>query len=43
MMLEQAKAATRAIKANKAAKAKTSALKSLFTKVKDPDPDDSVN
>ena len=44
MMLEQAKAATRAIKANKATKAKTSALKSLFGKVKDdPEPDDSVN
>ncbi|MBN8949052.1 MULTISPECIES: DUF1003 domain-containing protein [unclassified Rhizobium] len=43
MMLEQAKAATRALKTNKAAKAKTSALKSLFGKVKDPDPDESVN
>lgn len=42
-MLEQAKAATRALKTNKAAKAKTSGLKSLFVKAKDPDPDDSVN
>jgi len=37
MMLEQAKGGTRVIKANKAAKAKTSALKSLFTKVKNRD------
>ncbi len=43
MMLEQAKAATRALKTNKAAKAKTSGLKSLFVKTKDPDSDDSVN
>ncbi len=43
MMLEQAKAATRALKTNKAAKAKTSGLKSLFVKAKDPDSDDSVN
>nr|WP_271025472.1 DUF1003 domain-containing protein [Rhizobium sp. RCAM05973] len=43
MMLEQAKAATRAMKANKAVKAKTSALKSLFGKVKDSEPDDSLN